>query len=104
MIEPGRNTISLCGRLELEKEKTYSSIAKMDISNLSYADRQKMVNLIEQKQVKDFMQLYSNLVDRCFNDCINDFTSKAVSGKEVTTRCVVKVYVHLTLSFPSISS
>ena len=26
-------------------------------------------------QMKDFMQLYSGLVERCFNDCITDFSS-----------------------------
>ncbi|OAD74379.1 hypothetical protein PHYBLDRAFT_111688 [Phycomyces blakesleeanus NRRL 1555(-)] len=32
--------------------------------------------------MKDFMNLYSNLVQRCFEDCANDFTTKAVSRKE----------------------
>lgn len=27
--------------------------------------------------------MYSNLVERCFNSCCNDFTSKALSSKEV---------------------
>lgn len=29
------------------------------------------------------MALYQGLVARCFNDCCNDFTSKALSSKEV---------------------
>lgn len=29
------------------------------------------------------MALYQNLVERCFNTCCNDFTSKALSSKEV---------------------
>ncbi len=33
--------------------------------------------------MRDFMRFYSNLVDRCFNDCINDFTSKTLTSKEV---------------------
>ncbi|RKO93772.1 hypothetical protein BDK51DRAFT_18228 [Blyttiomyces helicus] len=34
--------------------------------------------------MKDFMRLYANLVDRCFADCITDFTTKALSSKEVS--------------------
>ena len=36
-------------------------------------------------QMQDFMKLYSGLVERCFNTCCNDFTSKALSSKEVCT-------------------
>lgn len=35
-------------------------------------------------QMKDFMSLYSNLVERCFLSCCQDFTSKALSSKEVS--------------------
>lgn len=27
-------------------------------------------------------QMYSKMVDKCFNDCIDDFTSKSVSSRE----------------------
>lgn len=27
--------------------------------------------------------MYSNIVEKCFNTCVNDFTSKALSSKEV---------------------
>ena len=30
------------------------------------------------------MRMYSGLVERCFNACCNDFTSKALSSKEVS--------------------
>ncbi|KAK9896180.1 hypothetical protein P389DRAFT_144596, partial [Cystobasidium minutum MCA 4210] len=34
-------------------------------------------------QMKDFMTLYSGLVERCFMDCANDFTTaKLKSGEE----------------------
>ena len=38
------------------------------------------------------VQMYSNLVQRCFNDCVNDFTSKSLLGKEegCVMRCVDK--------------
>ena len=43
-----------------------------------------MSRVIEQKQMKDFMKLYTNLVERCFESCCNDFTSKALTTKEVS--------------------
>lgn len=38
------------------------------------------------------LQMYSNLVQRCFNDCVSDFTSKSLLGKEegCVLRCVDK--------------
>lgn len=33
--------------------------------------------------MKDFLRLYSSLVQRCFDDCANDFTTKSITGKEV---------------------
>ena len=40
--------------------------------------------------MQDFMRMYSSLVERCFNACCNDFTSKALSGKEASdTKCPV---------------
>lgn len=36
--------------------------------------------------------MYSNLVQRCFNDCVNDFSSKSLQSKEegCVMRCVDK--------------
>ena len=33
--------------------------------------------------MKDFMNLYSNLVSRCFDDCVNDFTSNSLTSKKL---------------------
>jgi hypothetical protein len=33
--------------------------------------------------MQDFMRLYSGLVERCFNSCANDFTSKTLTNNEV---------------------
>jgi hypothetical protein len=41
-------------------------LQNMDFSSLSNADQAKMQALIEKKQLTDFMNLYSSLVDRCF--------------------------------------
>lgn len=39
-----------------------------------------------------YCQMYSNLVQRCFNDCVTDFTSKSLASKEegCVMRCVDK--------------
>ncbi|KAI0035199.1 putative TIM9-translocase of the mitochondrial inner membrane [Vararia minispora EC-137] len=54
----------------------------MDMSGLSSAEQAQMVQIIEKKQMRDFMNLYSSLVERCFTSCCNDFTSRALSSKE----------------------
>ncbi|KAL4399324.1 protein transporter tim9 [Malassezia pachydermatis] len=58
----------------------------MDLSALSSTEQMQMQQIIEQKQMKDFMRLYSGLVERCFQGCVNDFTSRALTSKE--TQCV----------------
>ena len=42
-----------------------------------------VVGLLTRSQMQDFLKMYSNLVERCFTSCCNDFTSKALSSKEV---------------------
>jgi len=68
----------------------------MDMSSLSPAESAQMQRIIERKQMQDFMKLYSGLVERCFNSCVNDFTSKALSGKEETcvNNCTDKFFKH----------
>jgi import inner membrane translocase subunit TIM9 len=36
--------------------------------------------------------MFGNIVDNCFNACVDDFTSKALSGREsgCLSRCVTK--------------
>ncbi|KAJ3055665.1 hypothetical protein HK097_009783 [Rhizophlyctis rosea] len=68
----------------------------MDLSQLSDFDKSRMEAIIQQKQMRDFMRLYSNLVDRCFADCVNDFTSKALSAKETSNTLLVKDLVGKT--------
>lgn len=58
------------------------------MDQLNPKEQQQFQQLVEQKQMKDFMRLYSNLVERCFTDCINDFTSEKLSSKEES--CVLK--------------
>ncbi|KAG6866282.1 hypothetical protein C0991_006378 [Blastosporella zonata] len=54
----------------------------MDFSNFNSAEQAHMTKIIEKKQMQDFLKMYSNLVEKCFNSCCNDFTSKALSSKE----------------------
>lgn len=46
--------------------------------------------------MKDFMSLYSGLVQRCFESCANDFTSRSLSTNESTCveNCVGKFLKH----------
>ncbi|KDQ17326.1 hypothetical protein BOTBODRAFT_129043 [Botryobasidium botryosum FD-172 SS1] len=54
----------------------------MDFSQFNSAERATLNTIIEKKQMQDFMKLYSGLVERCFNSCVNDFTSKSLGSKE----------------------
>ncbi len=58
------------------------------MESLNSAEQMQFQRLIEGKQMKDFMRLYSNLVQRCFADCVNDFTSKSLTSKEES--CILK--------------
>ncbi|PVU90736.1 hypothetical protein BB561_004742 [Smittium simulii] len=39
--------------------------------------------ILEQKRQKDYIRMYSRLVERCFSDCILSFTTKVLSDKEI---------------------
>ncbi|KAK5124714.1 protein transporter tim9 [Meristemomyces frigidus] len=62
------------------------------MGGLNAAEQRELQGRMEQKQMKDFMNMYSNLVQRCFNDCVTDFTTKSLLGKEegCVMRCVDK--------------
>lgn len=68
----------------------------MDFSQFNGAEQAHMTKVIEKKQMQDFMRLYSGLVERCFNTCVNDFTSKALTGNETTCvqNCTDKFLKH----------
>ncbi|GAB1726398.1 hypothetical protein KC343_g16842 [Hortaea werneckii] len=65
-------------------------MAGMDM--LTPTEQRELQGRMERKQMKDFMNMYSNLVQRCFTDCVTDFTSKSLLGKEegCVMRCVDK--------------
>lgn len=66
------------------------------MDQLNVKEQQEFQQLVEQKQMKDFMRLYSNLVSRCFEDCVNDFTSANLTSKETTciSKCSEKFLKH----------
>ncbi|KII90770.1 hypothetical protein PLICRDRAFT_697252 [Plicaturopsis crispa FD-325 SS-3] len=59
----------------------------MDFSTFNSAEQAHMTKVIEKKQMQDFLRMYTNLVERCFTSCCNDFTSKSLSSKE--EQCVM---------------
>ncbi|KAG0739469.1 hypothetical protein G6F57_004579 [Rhizopus arrhizus] len=58
----------------------------MEYSRFNQAEQMEINNLLEQKQMDDFVNTFTNVVDRCFRQCANDFTTKAVTGREA--KCV----------------
>ncbi|CDK24881.1 unnamed protein product [Kuraishia capsulata CBS 1993] len=66
------------------------------MDQLNGKEQQEFQKIVEQKQMSDFMRLYTNLVDRCFNDCVNDFTSNKLTGKEESclSKCAEKFLKH----------
>ncbi|PVU94714.1 hypothetical protein BB561_002323 [Smittium simulii] len=53
---------------------------------------QQIQAMMEQKQVKDFMKMYTKLVANCFDDCVISFEEKSLSEKELncSRRCTQK--------------
>ncbi|KIK07948.1 hypothetical protein K443DRAFT_672830 [Laccaria amethystina LaAM-08-1] len=68
----------------------------MDFSNFNPAEQAHMTKIIEKKQMQDFLKMYSNIVEKCFNTCCNDFTTKALTSKEeaCVTHCTEKFIKH----------
>ncbi|KAN0077908.1 Tim10/DDP family zinc finger [Elaphomyces granulatus] len=62
------------------------------MDGLSASEQRELASRIEKKQMKEFMSMYSRLVQRCFDDCVNDFTTKSLVPREegCVLRCVDK--------------
>lgn len=67
----------------------------LTMDSLTRAEQNQLQQRLEKRQVKEFMSLFGNLVDNCFSACVDDFTSKALSGREngCLQRCVAKSMV-----------
>lgn len=87
-----------CGTSTLALHQSEHTGFLMDISQLPERDRQHVSRLLEEKQVcvasvfllkhlffkaQQFMSLYGGIVNGCFKDCINDFTSETLANSEV---------------------
>ncbi|KAF4554960.1 Mitochondrial import inner membrane translocase subunit tim9 [Elsinoe fawcettii] len=62
------------------------------MDGLNAQEQQELNSRLEKKQMSQFMNMYSNLVQRCFENCVDDFTSKSLTSKEegCVMRCVDK--------------
>ncbi|KAI0118659.1 mitochondrial import inner membrane translocase subunit tim-9 [Nemania sp. FL0031] len=67
------------------------------MEGLTQAETRELEQRMQKRQIKEFLGLFSNLVDHCFMSCVDDFTSKSLSAREsgCVTRCVQK---HMALS------
>ncbi|KAJ4292167.1 protein transporter tim9 [Collariella sp. IMI 366227] len=61
-------------------------------AGLTPAEERELEARMQRRQVKDFMTVFGGMVDNCFTACVDDFTSKALSGRETgcISRCVTK--------------
>ncbi|KAF7562691.1 hypothetical protein G7046_g1425 [Stylonectria norvegica] len=61
-------------------------------ARLTTAEQRMLEQRMQKRQVKEFMGAFGGLVEHCFNSCVDDFTSKAISTKEsgCLNRCVLK--------------
>ncbi|CAO3648753.1 Tim10/DDP family zinc finger protein [Cunninghamella echinulata] len=68
----------------------------MDFSRFNQAEQAQINAMLEYKQMKDFLRIYNGLVQRCFEDCATDFTTKSLTGKEeaCANKCADKFLKH----------
>ncbi|KAK2738232.1 protein transporter tim9 [Onygenales sp. PD_40] len=52
----------------------------MDALNAN--EQRELAARMEKKQMKEFMTVYSTIVQRCFEDCVTDFTTKSLISRE----------------------
>ncbi|CAG9944678.1 hypothetical protein V2G26_020875 [Clonostachys chloroleuca] len=59
---------------------------------LTQAEQRTLEQRMQKRQVKEFMGAFGNLVEHCFDSCVDDFSSKALSSRETgcINRCVSK--------------
>ncbi|KAL4894448.1 Tim10/DDP family zinc finger protein [Aspergillus ambiguus] len=73
-------------------EDTPEEIRITNARRLNASEQREFAARMERKQLKEFMTMYSKLVQRCFDDCVNDFTTKSLISREegCVMRCVDK--------------
>ncbi|KAH8600945.1 Tim10/DDP family zinc finger-domain-containing protein [Bisporella sp. PMI_857] len=62
------------------------------MDRLSNAEQRELETRMQQKQMKEFMNVFSGLVNHCFDACVDDFTTKSLVQRETgcVSRCVQK--------------
>jgi import inner membrane translocase subunit TIM9 len=62
------------------------------MDSLTASEQRELQTRMEKKQMKEFMNMYSNLVQQCFDHCVNGFESKSLTSREESCimRCVDK--------------
>ncbi|KAJ1337512.1 TIM23-like protein [Microdochium nivale] len=62
------------------------------MEGLSQTEMRELEQRMQKRQVKEFMNVFGNLVDHCFMSCVDDFTTKSLNTRETgcVTRCVQK--------------
>lgn len=51
--------------------------------DLNQAEQARLEFVMQKKQQKEFMKMFFQVTADCFDTCITDFTSKALSSREV---------------------
>ncbi|KAB2089279.1 Mitochondrial import inner membrane translocase subunit Tim9 -like protein [Gossypium arboreum] len=66
------------------------------LEGLPEEDKARMSAMIDHLQLRDSLRMYNSLVDRCFNDCVDNFTRKTLQKQEETCvmRCAEKFLKH----------
>ncbi|KAH7041251.1 Tim10/DDP family zinc finger protein [Microdochium trichocladiopsis] len=62
------------------------------MDGLSQSEMRELEQRMQKRQVKEFMNVFGNLVDHCFMSCVDDFTTKTLNSREggCVSRCVQK--------------
>merc|ERR1719499_2131223 len=62
------------------------------MEGLSQRDQAAVIAQLNDMQMAESMNTYNNLVERCFNECVTSFRTKALEGSEeqCVKRCVQK--------------
>ncbi|KAJ0021423.1 mitochondrial import inner membrane translocase subunit TIM9 [Pistacia vera] len=66
------------------------------LEGLPEQDKARMTSMIDHLQLRDSLRMYNSLVERCFNDCVDNFTRKNLQKQEETCvmRCAEKFLKH----------
>ncbi|EEB09034.1 Tim9-Tim10 complex subunit Tim9 [Schizosaccharomyces japonicus yFS275] len=58
------------------------------MERLNAKEQEALGQVLEAKQLKEYLRMYSTLTQNCFKDCVQDFTTNKLSKKE--GECIIK--------------